>query len=841
MALASPVRDALSQLINEFQSNSSSLQKDSLQRKLTVILKDQYQGNSDLATHGHFEGLEEKSRILQNDKLADALVERYETLKQWHNRWKYDFLSFLLQLADNPIDETRLEDLKDVIPAPLSPNLTWNDLIKYDPYEDKAIWQNINYVESSSDESEWSMQTSNEAQDQDQHSKIDSLGENTSITVSRAPTNDEELDILIAARADYLQDSNKLHLTETQLIRETLFMLYGLPSSIYKEDLGQVRTCGVIVIDGLTVRMIDKLLKPFCKFGSTLKAIRDTLELTQNEPVLQCFQACLLELVHTFHTDLSVLERQIIQSNGPAVTLLSAWSTIAPKFKPLEILSLALHRQSSQLSYFILDTLYDLVVREENLGDGTTYQTMIQIFNKCLNVYIRPVNAWMEHGSLEASFFIKYTKHEALDTSVWQDQFQLDFDDEDSIRAPAFLQPFVRKIFVVGKGVNLLNRIDPTQTLSDKRDNLQISPEMICGNENFRLQSFEDTLASALESWITDKCEISGKQVLNMVIRKGKLQEVLLAIQHIYFFKDGAASQQIAYSIFKRIDGNKRWLDKFLLNDLFQEHLAMIPNIDIQGITTRISRDSDCSIPMRSVRELGLIHLDYCLPWVAGIVLQTDHMQVLQAISVLLLQLKRAGQLLDRFIVFRVLVDSKSAQQKLILLLGQRLRWFVDTLYFYITTAVLDTSIQQLYSHLHDAKDLDDLITTFDDTILSLSTSCILDEQQGTTHNAIISLLDLAVRFSDLCASISSEASPSRDAEKIANKIREQRDEKNIGLSRGSTNVASETEKILIRYRGSFEQLLSFIIAGIQSTTRTSQQSQLQVLLDNLKFGVVEK
>ncbi|KAI5286959.1 hypothetical protein KEM55_000130, partial [Ascosphaera atra] len=114
------------------------------------------------------EGLEEKLRVLCNDELADALAQRKQELDGRREQWIPDILYLLLELSDRPDLNTDLEKV-EALNAPPEPSkaLTWDSIYATEPpdEEEKSLWQNVNYAESSSSDEVMSITSDRDAQD----------------------------------------------------------------------------------------------------------------------------------------------------------------------------------------------------------------------------------------------------------------------------------------------------------------------------------------------------------------------------------------------------------------------------------------------------------------------------------------------------------------------------------------------------------------------------------------------------------------------------------------------------------------------------------------------------
>ena len=116
------------------------------------------------------EGLEEKFRGLNNDRLADALRDRLNELTPRSTKWTPEVISLLLQLSNKPVVKTRVGDLELSNLPEATPPLTWEDLEADDPLpKQDAIWKDTDFAAESSDDDQEYYSYSNETSSSDDY------------------------------------------------------------------------------------------------------------------------------------------------------------------------------------------------------------------------------------------------------------------------------------------------------------------------------------------------------------------------------------------------------------------------------------------------------------------------------------------------------------------------------------------------------------------------------------------------------------------------------------------------------------------------------------------------
>ncbi|CAF9913564.1 MAG: hypothetical protein GOMPHAMPRED_007965 [Gomphillus americanus] len=840
MALPPSISNILSQLIDTF-SIADGRGNIHLQRRLATILKDHYLTNSDVATQERFEGVEEKCRILNNDELADALLARYEKLTQWPISWKFDALSFLQHLSDNPVYKTRLEGLESSVPDPSPFELTWVDLLRDDPFDDPEIWKGVDYAASSSGESLGSFEDSQNDQGQ-QDLTSESASEAGISIFLQAQVDEKGLDNIAAARKVFLNtaSTSSIQVTETQLMRDTLCMLHGIPSVIYEKKAGNVSQRSSDIICNVSAEMVHDCLEAFTKLGTTLHHIRSSTEQHVKDPLLQSFQACLLELLEAFDLRLSTIEREIIGPHTTAYTLMTLLVDVESAFLPLKLLvPLIPSISDNERSFTLLESLFDLVGERQSIGDVRSYGSIGLVFFQCLHTYLRPVTIWLDEGILDnrgIQFFIKHRNQNSSTSDLWHDQFVLDLDDQNRIQAPKFLWPLVQKMFAAGKGVNLLRALDHGKVSNGQADKATLTFASVCGNDPYELDSFEDLFQHALDKWVRSKCSTSETQVLAAVIQHGQLRKTLAAIEHLFLSKNGSLSQQFAYTLFNHMDRrNLYWRDSFWLTELCQDCFKHVPELDVAKVSVRYIKNSSHHPKQQSMRELSMIRMDYALPWPAAIVIRPQHIDVLQNIFVLLLRLRYASHLLDRHKNSELL--SIDTNRQLILSLRQRFRWFVNLLLSHLDLNVINSAMKRLHEIPEMTQSLDELVAVYNDTMVRVEESCLVGRSLHVLLDAIVALLDLAEQFSDLCAIAHSNkfvSNPNRND--IDGDLSD--DEQRQGFNLTSEKASVDTNATLEECFACFDKNLGLFVTNIRDTIKGSANTSLQILLDSIESGL---
>lgn len=805
-----------------------------------------------MAVKERFAGLEERCRVFNNDELADALVDRDDELSKWPSKWRFEILDLLLRLSDLPADKTRIEDL-NLLERPVDPvPLTWADIWRGDPLDNSdGLWDDVDFGEASSESGEGSLWEDGSsadsaldisftsAEDLERHKEVYNTG--------------PDCDGLKAVR-----ESRRLYtdavsagdpLTEIQVVRETLSMLHGLPSFIFKESKETVWFRTTPTIERITSGTIDGVLKSFCDLGSRISAIRRWACKEETMPILQTLQSSLTCRLQEADRKLSQLEQRCRLAEGAPPTLASIGPEVNEITRYLVLLDFTRPSQvalKQRKGTFVLDSLFELTCSLQALGDIRGYSYAAGVLFECLQTYLKPLRAWMQHGVLDwdECFFIKRSSRTLPPYALWSEQYILVRDDENGeLNAPNFLRPLAPKVFASGKAINFLKTLGTTSPIHAVADELPLSFASVTQQGSDMISPFGELLALSLDQWVESKRSLSATQLLNRLTSQFSLYDTFGALELIYFSRNGALAQQTAYAIFDRIDRGKRWQDRFALTDLFRDRLGAETFVDEDKLSVRIVGSSALQqAQQRSILKLACLAITYDIPGQIATIIKPDTLPIYQRVGVLLLQLLRAKQLLDRqsfqlgHLELRTTTDQRTS-----LALRHRFRWFVETLQNYVMKEVLEPTTSKLRSQISKAEDLDSLLDLHAIHMAEVEVSCMLAHQQSSSHQALVSLLDLIVVFSDLCSANLFGSAPVADR-----LVADDDDSDSFSEDEDSTDKARQGPKSsqdsahaqLATISATYSRLLHFVYIGAREASRAQKGSLLQALVDDLKFGI---
>ncbi len=841
-------------------------------------------------------GLQEKFRILNNDTLADALRDRLDELERIQYSWAPEVLSLLLELSDQPAQKSRLEDL-ELLKPPDSPRpLTWSDILADDPLDDAdGIWSNVDFAAGSSDDG-GSVVTPEDVAQRSEATNVfaDDEGDLDLRQAYIVPEENKPLEEIIGSQfwtsqvhfaqdeANGLDDASKLddlwRISELEAVREVLFMLGGLPTSLFKrEDNVNVSTNMKYALQHSSVDAFHHVLHSFTAIGTTLNELRAWTTRKQDVPLMQTFRAATEERIRSFNSALSDMQTELIASQQEVVvSLLAVQNGVRISVRPLLQLSNIVAKLDGSAPgepFRALEALFQQASLCQASGDTEGFEYMCHIFFQCFQTYLKPLQDWVERGELGnngGTFFVSMNEETVEPALLWSEQYHLEETTSGRLLAPAFLHAAAKKICKIGKSVVFLKRLGAFEELSreDRNQAFKMDFESVYGSTS--LVPFSELFDLAFDKWMDGKRHNSLSVLRHCIFTDCGLWRSLDALEYIYFMKDGALSNTAATIVFDRIDSNKgAWNDRFILTELVRSVYASHQSVVTEQLTVRSSVGGyrDTQNRRRSVKILASMSIEYTIPWAVANIVGRPSTRIYQRIFTFLLQVRRAKHLLERH---RLLTQSNSPsdntnhENNQLYSLRLRLLWFVNTLYTYLTESVLAPSTAKMRTRIAGAEDLDAMIAIHASYIAHLEDQCLLSKKIAPIHQAIISLLDLVIQFSDTQAHYAGErladltnlSMVSAVSQRVSQRRRrrsrkgsaayvassddsdDDRDDQGQDVD---TSYITPGEKSYVdrlrKMREQFDKLSGFVGAGVQAISRSGGVPSWEVLAERLAWG----
>ena len=744
------------------------------------------------------------------DGLADALKSRLEILKAAPKPWHPEILSLLLELSDKPTSKSRLSDLYLLSPPEpqVSDSLQWETIAREDGWdEDPALWKTIQYGDSSDDD--LSLEPSDHESEPTSNGDSDE-GHPAGRTVQDLIVKPDEVPLFNAIRGaqewretkpttDAAGRPRKIAVTEVMVIREILFMLQGLNTTMFDNRCAPVASFQISHLAWDTHRAV---INSFSEYGRQLRLLRLFIRDGQNTSHLQAFQDCVASRLHDFDAKLSTIHTRLAcPKENTVVSLVSVKSELTGWMSPLAVLAevlLQVDQEPEAGAFRYLELLYEQTSLAQLSGKDDLYAYLGRIFVECFKIYLRPVRLWMDEGKLvpnDEIFFVCEATGNVPLGDIWRRKFELRLREDGNLHAPSFLHPAANRIMNAGKNIVVLGRLGKMTTINAHRAAQEPSLEFeaICP-PNHELAPFPDLFDTAFDRWIQSKYHATSAVLKNTLLDECGLSSALRALQHLYLLSDGSAASTFCEALFERIDSlNPRWHERYALTALGHEAFGDV--IDSEQLYVRArskAKEMPLAEAIHSVRTaLPHIQITYRLSWPLQMVLSPGSSDYYQAVFTLLLQFRRAAYVLHKpKVLDHYWTDHDDwSQRALYYSCRTNLLWFCTTIQTYLSTLVLAPSVLRLREAMAAAPDVDEVTAVHDAFIKQVVDEACLGSRLTPIRECMLDILDLAIKLEY----------PSAEEDYL---------------------------EILKDIKADFEKHLRFICGGLRSVARASSDSQ---------------
>lgn len=723
-------------------------------------------------------GLVEKFSVVGRDALSEALRKRLDALPEHATRWIPEILHFLLELSDQPAKKTDLGVLQRLRPSEENPQfkLTWQDIAKEDKWsKERGLWENVDFADSSDDE-EIFPDSPSHASDSDHTSESSATppGQGTAkdllLSASQDDTSLQNVQLSQAWRqAEQPKDASgrlmKLPVSELQIVREVLFLLNGLPTSLFGSDCTPVAKYQMSNVTWDTYRA---LINSFAEFGRVLLPLRNFCVTKYDVHLVQAFQDCVLRCLRVFDKQIALIQQRFVElKEDTIVSLIALEEEIRPHLAPILALSNVVRQLQEERfahTFRFLELLYDNTCFAQLSGDEHTYAYLGEIFFDCFRVYIRPIRQWMEGGELTAgdlTFFVAEASDSVPLSQTWSGKFKLRRSEEGQLHAPRFLHPAVRKIYNTGKSIVVLKHLGRFQHPKYHSDTVLPEPALdfqtVCGTAGASFAPFAELFEGAFDRWVQSKYLSASSNLQAILFESCGLGSSLDALQLIYLMSDGSLAETFTSSVFASLDaGSTTWTDRFTLTELAQEAWSPCAEFEDYRLSVSVAPEhvfgDDPSISRRSVRNsLPGIQLSYNLAWSVRLVITKEAIAGYQSTFTLLLQLRRAASILTASTALLKSQQDSLSTDELAAYHGLRARilWFVNVFKSYLTTLVLVPEVARMRADIHNAEDLDDIIDIHGAFAKRIVEEACLGPKLAPLKECMLDVLDLAIKLQD--------------------------------------------------------------------------------------------
>jgi gamma-tubulin complex component 5 len=810
-----------------------------------------------------FAGLEEKFRVKNRDDLADALQLRLQRLDALTTtKFKPDILALLLQLSDRPLENTRVEALELLRPPSPPLPLTWDEILEDDPYSDEDIWKDIDYaVESSGDERALEKQTRAKPSPPTSVEEDDTYDPAACIIPAEESLS-QELEAAQFWNGGERKQDPKKEITELQTVRETLFMLAGLPTNLYQlnPQKNDIRIDPRFDLAHAMHDTVQHLLMELVHIGKNVYRMRQWTKKSSTLPLIQTFESAVSARLQIYDRALSNLQQHYLTPSPPiAVSLLQLHTDVRDLSAPILRLAKVVFDVEAKLlmnPFSHLEALFEEINLAQMTLESEVFQYLSSVFFDCLRTYLKPIRKWMEAGELgsnDETFFVFESDAGTDASSIWHDRYVLRRDAHHTLQTPSFLQPAAKRIFNTGKSIIFLKELGIHNIGVQASDSEPLLDHAtVCGvSDEVPLQSFSELFQAAFDRWMRSKYSQASVVLRRHLFENSGLMRTSVILETLYLGKNGAVFEDFANALFERMDAGRRsWNDRYVLTEIARTIFGTVmPLPKAEKIVARSARVNTTS---QSVKDLAAVSLDFALSWPIQNIIQRSSISVYQQLFTFLLQVYRVKYLLQRRRPSRG-AQRRSSRTQLTRKLQHHLTWFADTLRSHLTETAIYFTTQELDANMDKAEDIDEMAQAHLKYVTKLQERALLSKDVKPIHKAIVEILDLGILFAKIVASERTGTTKDtavqktrsmwqRDATLIsasAELVESDSDDEDDDQDADSSESRPATQDPMERLRfvdSEFARLLPFVTAGLRSVGRVGAEPMWEQLAERLEW-----
>ncbi|XP_023053679.1 gamma-tubulin complex component 5 isoform X7 [Piliocolobus tephrosceles] len=316
----------------------------------------------------------------------------------------------------------------------------------------------------------------------------------------------------------YVPDDRVL-VTETQVIRETLWLLSGVKKLfIFQLIDGKVTVRNNIIVTHLTHSCLRSVLEQIAAYGQVVFRLQEFIDEVMghsSESMLpgsgsvpkksteapfrtyQAFMWALYKYFISFKEELAEIEKCII-NNDATITLAIVVDKLAPRLAQLKVLHKVFSTGVAEVppdtrnvvrASHLLNTLYKAILEYDNVGEASeqTVSLLFSLWVETVRPYLQTVDEWIVHGHLwdgAREFIIQRNKNVPVNhRDFWYATYTLysvsektENEEKMSDNASAssgsdqgpssrqhtmvsFLKPVLKQIIMAGKSMQLLKNL----------------------------------------------------------------------------------------------------------------------------------------------------------------------------------------------------------------------------------------------------------------------------------------------------------------------------------------------------------------------------------------------
>ncbi|KAG0342034.1 hypothetical protein BG000_007227 [Podila horticola] len=580
-------------------------------------------------------------------------------------------------------------------------------------------------------------------------------------------------------------------LEEVDIVHEVFLLLLGLPTTIFITKVNsQPMLEPTVSLSHLSQGALLSILQPFTESAFTISSLQSEVDRICSAPTSQ-YGKVIQAFASAVHSELEELKRQMSDfqqtyqkyrksTEQRVVSLIEIQSTLQPCMRTTATLfdfwkqcpfsgALSTLEQTCAFSIQLLSQLYDTITQTTLYGDSPSSALFNRILQQCMIPFLKNMESWLSGQPLDS--------------------------DSESMIKPYSLRPpasgFSSAVMskIVGAGVDKRIQVGhmplPTTRLRHYSQMLLLQYpllSLLSGSHDLSEEErshrvmnteidlwgvdFESRVKIELQSAIEEQYGQANTLLKSVLFTQSRLMWHLQGMAEFYFMLQGSTMHWFSAAMYSKMQRRRPWCDNYILGSTFNQIASECNWPFKQFVKIRVKDPENIKSKLGGYSLAGLrasmleqVEFEYLLPWpLAGIVYSKDHTkQMYSRIATLLFQVKIVKLTMEQpaFLKFKA-----SGNTTLGTLRKLRL-YFLSTLndlWSYLMTTVLDSQIKKFHSEVGRQGDLDDIIHLCQRTISICYERCFLKDRTQPLLRTLITILNLALKFSAIFTSYIQEA-----------------------------------------------------------------------------------
>ncbi|KAI0268157.1 Spc98 family-domain-containing protein [Gloeopeniophorella convolvens] len=429
----------------------------------------------------------------------------------------------------------------------------------------------------------------------------------------------------------------------------------------------------------------------------------------------------------------------------------------------------------------LLDTLLVAADNSSSNGDVGTSRALMRVFTASAEPMWAMVGSWLKHGVptqdpslreeaegfavLDDEFFVQDNGLPVVDPDFWTEGFtsrEATSSAYASESAPLLLDLIISHIVRAGKAVGLLRVLDLPLISNFEPERAWMSSwptfSALLGGQlaGAIVETSKEQLSRFVYDAILPYCHLPQKRLAQVIASECDFWLHLTAMEDLFFMRRGEAMSHLSDVLFSKMNTQQSWTDFHFMNTSFRDTVTIYSNEWIDPTLVRLSYSgSRQKASRRTVDALEDLFVEYSAPFPLTYLFSSDASKIYRSILIFLLQIRRAKGALERAHTWDVGTNATLAgrvSRKVIFVMRSKLLWFINTLFNFVVTHVLHKQLLSFHAALKPAESLDEIIILHDAHLQKVQSECLLQGDTTALHEGIISVLDMAINFSDALA-----------------------------------------------------------------------------------------